>query len=250
MASSTSTAPSAPPLRLRGVRVAYPDGDSTRTILDGIDLDVPSGEVLVVSGPSGSGKSTLLTIAGLLRRPDDGEVSVAGSPTSGLSRRQRTAFRRDHVAFVFQSANLMPSLTAVEQLELVGHIRRERRSAVRARAHALLEDLGLARRAAQLPAEMSGGERQRVGIARALMAEPCVLLADEPTASLDRERAAAVVDLLAEVAERRGLAVVIAAHDDAPLARAGRHLHLEDGTLTEVPLVAAAGAMAGGHPLG
>jgi len=249
MAAPTSTASSTVPLRLRGVRVGYPDGDATRTILDGVDLDVPSGEVLVVSGPSGSGKSTLLTIAGLLRTPDEGEVSVAGSPTSGLSHRQRTAFRRDHVAFVFQSANLMPSLTAVEQLELVGHIRRERRSAVRARAHALLEDLGLEGRAAQLPAEMSGGERQRVGIARALMAEPRVLLADEPTASLDRERAASVVDLLAEVAEQRGLAMIIAAHDDAPLVRAGRHLHLEGGTLTDVPLVAS-GAMVGGHPVG
>ena len=113
-----------------------------------------------------------------------------------------------------------------------------------------LDDLGLAGRAGQLPAEMSGGERQRVGIARALMAEPQVLLADEPTASLDRERAASVVDLLAEVTERRGLATVIAAHDDAPRARAARHLHLEDGVLTEVTSAPHVGGMAVGVPPG
>jgi putative ABC transport system ATP-binding protein len=243
----TSTAP---PLRLRGVTVAYPDGDAIRTVLDRVDLDVPAGQLLVVSGPSGSGKSTLLTIAGLLRQPDEGEVTVAGAPTSGLSRRRRAALRRDHVAFVYQSANLMPSLTALEQLELVGHIRGERRSAVRDRARLLLEDLGLAGRSGQLPAEMSGGERQRVGIARALMADPQVLLADEPTASLDRERAATVVDLLAEVTERRGLATVVAAHDDAPRARATRHVHLEDGVLEEVPLDREGARMAAGRPPG
>ncbi len=219
------------PLAIEGVRVAYPDGPDERVVLDGLDLRVRRGELVVISGRSGAGKSTLLTVAGLLRRPDSGEVVVAGSTTSALSERRRTALRRDHIAFVYQSANLLPSLTALEQLEIVGHIRGERSSEVRSRARALLEDLDLADRSAQLPSQLSGGERQRVGIARALMASPDVLIADEPTASLDPERAAAVADLLASAAVDRGIATVVVAHDDAALATADRHLRLEEGRL-------------------
>src|SRR5699024_6647712 len=149
---------------------------------------VATGEIVVISGDSGSGKSTLLTVAGLLRKPDHGEVRLVGTPTSDLSERQRTTLRRDHLAFVYQSANLLPSLTALEQLQLVGHIRGERPSAIRDRALGLLDDLGIGGRADQLPAELSGGERQRVGIARALMGSPQVLIADEPTTSLDPDR--------------------------------------------------------------
>ena len=219
------------PLVIDGVRVAYPDGPDERVVLDGLDLRVRRSELVVISGRSGAGKSTLLTVAGLLRRPDAGEVIVAGSPTSGLSERRRTALRRDHIAFVYQSANLLPSLTALEQLEMVGHIRGERSSDVRARARALLADVDLADRAGQLPSQLSGGERQRVGIARALMASPDVLIADEPTASLDPERAAVVADLLSSAAVDRGIATVVVAHDDAALAAADRHLRLEDGRL-------------------
>lgn len=223
-----------PALVVSGARVAYPDGPDVRVVLDDLDLRVEPGEVVVVSGESGAGKSTLLTIAGLLRRPDRGEVTVAGIDTSGLSERRRTAVRRDHLAFVYQSANLFPSLTALEQLELVGRIRRERSAAVRERARETLAAVDLADRAHQLPAELSGGERQRVGIARALMSSPRVLFADEPTASLDPERAATVAALLADAAATRRIATVIVAHDRAALAHADRHLHLDGGRLHEL----------------
>jgi putative ABC transport system ATP-binding protein len=227
-----------PGLSLRGLTAAVPDGSDTRVLLDHVDLDVAAGEVLVITGPSGSGKSTLLALAGLLRRPVEGDVLIGGVPTASLSERRRTELRRNHIGIVYQSASLLPSLTAREQLELVGHIDRQRRSAARARADQLLADLGLTGRADQLPAQLSGGERQRVGIARALMAEPTVLLADEPTASLDPALAADVSALITEEAHRRGLATVIVTHDDAPLGRADRHLHLAGGELSTVESVA------------
>jgi putative ABC transport system ATP-binding protein len=218
-------------LALRDVHVEVPDGERSRTLLDQVTLDAGAGEVIVVTGPSGSGKSTLLAVAGLLRRPGAGEVTIAGTATSALSERARTTLRRERVAIVYQSANLVASLTAVEQLELVGHIQGERRASARGRAATLLADLGLTERAAQLPAQLSGGERQRVGIARALMARPAVLLADEPTAALDGELSAQVAALLAGQARERGLAALVVSHDEAPLAHADRHLHLAGGAL-------------------
>ena len=229
-------------LAIDRVRVAYPDGPDTRVILDDVDLSVTAGELVVLTGPSGAGKSTLLTVAGLLRRPDSGEVTVAGTPTAGLSQRQRTRVRRDHVAFVYQSANLLPSLTAIEQLELVGHIHGEKASGTTARARSLLERVDLAGRADQLPVELSGGERQRVGIARALMASPSLLIADEPTASLDPERAGAVVELISEVTRSEGLATIVVAHDAWAEMHVDRRLHLDRGRLSEVGPPAGAAA--------
>jgi len=222
-----------PAVLLEGIRVAFPDGPDERVVLDDLKLSVDPGELVVISGQSGAGKSTLLAVTGLLRRADAGEVTIAGTATSAMSSRQRTAVRRDHIAFVYQSANLLPSLTAVEQLELVGHIRGERSADVRRRARGLLDELGLADRASQLPSQLSGGERQRVGIARAFMAEPSVLIADEPTASLDPQRADSVAELLAG-ASGRGIATIVVAHDTAALSRADRHLRMEDGRLLDV----------------
>jgi len=222
-----------PAVLLEGIRVAFPDGPDERVVLDDLKLSVDPGELVVISGQSGAGKSTLLAVTGLLRRADAGEVTIAGTATSAMSSRQRTAVRRDHIAFVYQSANLLPSLTAVEQLELVGHIRGERSADVRRRARGLLDELGLADRASQLPSQLSGGERQRVGIARAFMAEPSVLIADEPTASLDPQRADSVAELLAG-ASGRGIATIVVAHDTAALSRADRHLRMEDGRLIDV----------------
>ncbi len=223
-----------PALSLDGVRVAFRDGLDERAVLDDLSLDVAGGELLVVSGRSGAGKSTLLAVAGLLRRADHGDVRIDGTSTAALNERRRSVVRRDHIAFVYQSANLFPSLTAVEQLELVGHIRNEPSGEVRHRARALLEDLDLADRADQLPAQMSGGERQRVGIARALMASPTVLIADEPTASLDPERAKVVAELLASAAHDRDIATLVVAHDSAALQHADRHLRLDSGRLHHV----------------
>ncbi len=222
------------PLGLRDLLVTVPDGDDTRTLLDNVSLDVGAGEILVVTGGSGSGKSTLLAAAGLLRRPDSGDVLINGEPTSSLSERRRTSLRRRDIAIVYQAANLLPALTAIEQLEIVGHINREKRSEVRRRAESLLTEVGLSERRHQLPGKMSGGERQRVGIARALMAGPSVLLADEPTASLDQDLSTQICALIAQQTQRRGLATVIVSHDETPLAHADRHLHLAGGHLEPV----------------
>ncbi len=219
------------PLVCRDLVVTFPDGPNRRTILDHLDLEVAAGEIVTISGDSGSGKSTLLTVAGLLRRSDSGTVALAGVEASGLSERRRTRLRRDHLAFVYQSANLFPSLTALEQIQLVGHIRGQRPSATRTRAQAVLDDLGIGDRAHQLPAQLSGGERQRVGIARALFAAPSVLIADEPTASLDPDRAASVAQVLADAAHDRGIATVVVAHDEATRRHADRHLRLRQGVL-------------------
>lgn len=218
-------------LALREVSVSVPDGLGVRTLLDRVELEVGAGEVVAITGPSGSGKSTLLAVAGLLRRPDSGEVEIAGAAASGLRERQRTALRRDHVALVFQAANLLPALTAREQLELVAHIGGGRRGQARERALTLLAEVGLDGRAEQLPRQLSGGERQRVGIARALMSQPSVLLADEPTAALDAELSGEVAAVLAETARARGLACLIVSHDEAPLTHADRRLHLSGGAL-------------------
>ena len=221
-------------LAATGITVRYPDGQSMRTVLDGVDLTLAPAELTVISGRSGSGKSTLLAVAGLLRRADEGEVIIAGQPTASLSERERTKVRRDHVAVVYQSANLLPSLTAVEQLEIVGHLRGEKARSYRTRARDLLAELDLTDRAGQLPSQLSGGERQRVGIARALMQTPTIMIADEPTASLDPERAAIVADLLARATAEHGIATLVVAHDDAALAHAHRHLRLDDGRLAEI----------------
>lgn len=221
-------------LELRGVTVTVPDGDGIRTLLDAVDLAVAPGEVVALTGASGSGKSTLLAVAGLLRRPEAGEVVLAGTPTSGLGGRARTKLRGRTVGVVYQSANLFPSLTAIEQLEVVAHVQGRLDADARRRARGLLADLGLAERAGRLPHHLSGGERQRVGLARALMAEPRVLLADEPTASLDPRLADDVADLLAGQARNRDLATLVVTHDEAPLRHADRRIELDGGALRAV----------------
>lgn len=220
-----------PMLELEGITQSVPDGPNRRVILDDLQLSVAPGELVAVTGRSGSGKSTLLAIAGLLRRPEAGVVRIDGQDATALSNRAATALRRDRLALVYQSANLFPALTAIEQLEMVGHVRGEKRSVVRDRALGLLEEVGLAERAGQLPSQLSGGERQRVSVARALMANPSILLADEPTSSLDPELAADVSALIADQTRARGLATVFVTHGDAPLKWAARRLDLRGGKL-------------------
>ncbi|CAN5485271.1 ABC transporter ATP-binding protein [soil metagenome] len=218
-------------LTLEHITVTVPDGPDTLTILDDLDLTVAAGEVVALTGASGSGKSTLLAVAGLLRRANDGTVSVAGTDTTGLSRKQLTRLRGEHIGFVFQSASLFPALTAIEQVEFIAHINGHLNSAARKRASELLAAVGLEHRRDARPAQLSGGERQRVGIARALMNQPALLLADEPTAALDDARGRDIMAMLVAEAAQRDVATVVVTHNPAQLTAGTRHLVLSDGTV-------------------
>lgn len=218
-------------LTLDHITVTVPDGPDTLTILDDLDLTVTAGEVVALTGASGSGKSTLLAVAGLLRRANSGTVTVAGTDTSGLSRKQLTRLRGEHIGFVFQSASLFPALTALEQVEFVAHINGHLNSAARTRAVELLAAVGLEHRSGTRPAQLSGGERQRVGIARALMNQPALLLADEPTAALDDARGRDIMAMLVDEASQRDVATLVVTHNRAQLPTGTRHLVLAGGTV-------------------
>jgi putative ABC transport system ATP-binding protein len=219
-------------LTLTDVTLTYPDGEGRLTALDRVSLDVPPGTLTAVVGPSGSGKSSLLAAAATLVTPDSGEVVVAGTPTAGLGRSGRAALRRDHIGIVFQQPNLLPSLTAAEQLQVMRQLSGGSARAARRRALELLDAVGLADRAHRRPHQLSGGQRQRINIARALMNEPAVLLVDEPTSALDHERGAAVLDLLVTLARERATATVLVTHDLAHLDRMDRTVTMDDGRLT------------------
>ena len=227
--TTTAHTDTTPGLRMSGVELAFRDGDEKLYALAGIDLEVARGEVLAVVGPSGAGKSSLLAVAGGLATPTAGTVEVGGRDITGLGRRELTRFRRDHVGFVFQSGNLVPALTARDQLRLVGTLGGDR-SRLR-NPDQLLEAVGLTHRARRRPATMSGGERQRVGIARALMSSPDLLLVDEPTAALDRKNSHDVVRLLAEETHEHGVATVLVTHDHEILEHCDRVLEMTDGRL-------------------
>jgi len=220
-------------LHLDDVTVTVPDGTETLTILDGLSLSVSDGDVVAVTGASGSGKSTLLAVAGLLRTADAGTIRIGDVDASTASAKDRTTLRRDAIGLVFQTSNLFPSLTALEQVELALHISGHLDDAGRQRSRELLEAVGLGSKLGNRPAQLSGGERQRVGIARALVRQPVVLLADEPTASLDPTRGREVMDLLVAQALERRIATVIVTHDREQLAGATRSLHLESGRLVD-----------------
>lgn len=218
-------------ITLENVTVAVPDGTTQRVLLDRVDLSVAAGETVALTGVSGSGKSTLVAVAGLLRAPDSGRVLVAGTDATALKDRRRTRLRGDRIGIVYQASNLLPALTAREQVEVVAHIAGRLDRAARDRAVELLTRVGLADRLDARPAELSGGERQRVGIARALMNEPVVVLADEPTASLDPDLGDAVLELLITESARVGAATLVVTHDADQADRADRRLHLERGRI-------------------
>ncbi|NUO58283.1 MAG: ABC transporter ATP-binding protein [Hamadaea sp.] len=218
-------------LRLTDVTLTYPDGDGRLTALDRVSLHVPRGSLTAVVGPSGSGKSSLLAVAATLITPDAGTVVVDGTPATGLSRVQLTELRRHKIGIVFQQPNLLPSLTALEQLQVMAYIDGRSPSATRARAAELLDAVGLTAEAGRRPHQLSGGQRQRVNIARALMNDPTVLLVDEPTSALDHERGAAVIDLIGRLTRHRATATVLVTHDDAHRAAADQIAEVRDGRL-------------------
>lgn len=220
-------------LELSGIEVTVPDGTEQLTILDHLDLVVRAGEVVSVTGASGSGKSTLLAVAALLRTPTAGSVRIDGVDTAGLGRTAAARLRNEHLGLVFQSSNLFPSLTAVQQVELVAHISGRLDGPARRRARELLDAVGLGDRLDRRPSQLSGGERQRVGIARALMGDPALIVADEPTASLDDARGRDVMALLVEQARRRHAAALIVTHVPEQLTGADRHVQLLGGRISE-----------------
>jgi len=204
-------------------------GGMTHVALDGIELDVVQGEFLAVVGPSGGGKSTLLHLLGAIDQPTSGEVIANGRSIASMSERERTLYRRREVGMVFQFFNLLPHLTAVENVELPAAL--DSRPDAGSRARELLDRVGLGTRGGAHPYELSGGEMQRVAIARALVAGAALLLADEPTGNLDSHNGDAVLHLLDEIRRERGVTVVLATHSDAAARQADRKIEIRDGKI-------------------
>jgi putative ABC transport system ATP-binding protein len=220
-----------PAIETHDLHMHYGQGRTEVRALDGVDLRIEAGEMVSIMGPSGSGKSTLLHIIGALESPSSGTIAVAGMQYEGLSDKELTALRRDHIGFVFQFFNLLPSLTAEENVTLPAVIAKRRDPAIRERARMLVERVGLADRADHLPAELSGGQQQRVSIARALLLSPELVLADEPTGNLDSKSSREVLRVLRELNEEEGHTIVMVTHDAAAAATADRVIFLRDGKL-------------------
>ncbi len=225
---------------LKNVTKSYTRGTERVAVLNGMSLTIDSGEFLALMGPSGSGKTTLLNLIAGIDRPDHGEIIVANEIVSTLSPQQLTRWRARHVGLVFQFYNLMPLLTAAQNVELpllLTHLARaERRSRVRT----ALQLVGLGDRVSHRPAELSGGQQQRVAIARALVADPTLLVCDEPTGDLDRATADQVLDLLQLVNREQGKTIVMVTHDPKAAERASRLLSLDKGRFADAPKQAAA----------
>ena len=218
-------------VRAEGCTKVFGDGHVSVTAVADADLTIQAGELLALVGPSGSGKSTLLSMLGALLTPTEGRVRIEDVDVSTLDERRRTELRARRIGFVFQSAGLVPFLTAEENVATVGAFAGLPRAAARTRSQELLGQLGMADRADHLPEQLSGGERQRVAIARALLVDPPLLLADEPTAHLDADRGEQVIDLIAAAVHDGGRAGLVVTHDPRIAAHADRVIHIADGRL-------------------
>jgi putative ABC transport system ATP-binding protein len=221
----------APAIRARALKKVYGSGKATVRALRGVSLDVEVGEMVAIMGPSGSGKSTLMHLLGALETPSAGSISLAGKRFKGLDDNELTLLRRDSIGFVFQFFNLLPSLTAEENVLLPALIAGDGDDGAASRAQELLRLVGLADRRTHLPAELSGGEQQRVSIARALLREPALVLADEPTGNLDSHSSADILNLLKQLNRSGGHTIVIVTHDPDAAAIAERIVFLRDGSL-------------------
>jgi putative ABC transport system ATP-binding protein len=220
-----------PAIAVRGLTKTYSQGEAAMRALDGVDVDVQSGELMLLVGPSGSGKTTLLSIMGCILRPTSGSVRLLGRETANLAERDLPKIRLDHIGFVFQGFNLFPTLTAVQNVALALDVQGVPRAVARRRAGELLEQVELGAKADAYPADLSGGQKQRVAIARALAREPSIVLADEPTAALDSKSGHAVMGLMRQLAHERNRAVVIVSHDNRMLGYADRIVRIEDGRI-------------------
>ena len=233
-----------PVVQVRDVHKVYRRGAERIDVLQGLDLDVPAGDYLALMGPSGSGKTTLLNLIGGLDQPSSGRVVVAGEEIGRASGRQLARWRSRHIGFVFQFYNLLPVLTAERNVELPLLLTKFSRAERRKRARTALDLVGLTDRADHYPRQLSGGQEQRVGIARAIVNDPTLLLCDEPTGDLDRKTAGEILDLLQALNESHGKTIVMVTHDPRAAERAKRTLHLDKGVLVQADSESAAEAEA------
>ena len=222
-----------PLIELRQVSKNYHLGETTIRALRGIDLRIESGELVAIWGPSGSGKSTLCNIIGMLDTPSSGSVLFEGNDVSGLSDEKRSELRNKTLGFVFQTFNLIPVLSALENVILPLEISGESGVTARKKAMRQLADLGLSEHLAHRPNKLSGGQQQRVAIARALINDPAIVLADEPTANLDSETAIKIIELMRELNQKRGATFIFSTHDQRLLARINRKILLRDGIIVQ-----------------
>lgn len=216
-------------LHLTNITLTYPDGDRRLTALDDVTLTAHPGTLTAVVGPSGSGKSSLLAVAATLITPDSGQVLLDGTDLAALTRTQTARVRREQIGIVFQSPNLLPSLTALDQLRLVAHLAGTNPRDATTRARDLLDAVGLAGHADKRPAQLSGGQRQRITLARGLMNDPSLLLVDEPTSALDTQRGQEVLTLLRTLTTDRALTTVMVTHDHDHLTHADQVTEIIDG---------------------
>ena len=219
-------------VKVSGVDKVFKRGSEVVHVLGGLDLEIPNGEFLALMGPSGSGKSTLLNLIGGLDRPNEGTVEVGGQRIDKLSERKLAGWRARHVGLVFQFYNLMPVLSAQKNVELPLLLTKLSKAERKKRAALALDIVGLSHRAGHYPRQLSGGEQQRTGIARAIVTDPTLLLCDEPTGDLDRKSGDEILDLLQALNKEQGKTIIMVTHDIHAAARATRTLHLNKGQLS------------------
>ena len=222
-------------VRVREVHKHFTRGSERIDVLKGVNLDIPKGDFLALMGPSGSGKTTLLNLIGGLDTPTGGAVEVAGVPVSSLSGGRLSAWRAKNIGFVFQLYNLLPVLTAERNVELPLLLTKLSKAERKKRAGIALKVVGLSERAKHYPRQLSGGQEQRVGIARAIVTDPTLLLCDEPTGDLDRKAGDEILDLLHSLNRDHGKTIVMVTHDPRAAERAQRTIHLEKGVLSGAP---------------
>jgi putative ABC transport system ATP-binding protein len=228
----TPIAPASVAVGAHNLTRRYGDGDSVVEAVRGVSLEIPSGEFTAIMGPSGSGKSTLMHLLAGLDQPTEGTVEIAGEDITTMGDKQLTLLRRKHIGFVFQAFNLVPTLNAEENITLPLSI--AGRKIDRSYVDSVIERVGLGDRRTHRPAEMSGGQQQRVAVARALVSEPTVLFADEPTGNLDSHSSAEVIDLLREASGVYGQTIVMVTHDPVAAEAADRTVHIEDGRVEAI----------------
>lgn len=220
-------------LIMKNISKSYQDGEQQIEVLKNVSLEVAKGEFVAILGPSGAGKSTFLSIAGALLSPTTGEILIGGKGLSNLSNKELTKVRLDKVGFIFQGANLIPYLNVRDQLLLIAELAGQKGSKAKEKAATLLKELGLEARQNNYPESLSGGEKQRVAIARSLMNDPDIILADEPTASLDADRGHKVVQMIADEVKKKNKAAIMVTHDERVLDLVDRVIRIEDGYLKE-----------------